>query len=331
MTKWKVYPVMPTYEVSDEGQLRNKKTKRVLSLRRMKNGYLQASMESKGKKHKPTMNRAVALTFLGEPEDPKMVARMKNGDRADNRLSNIEWATWSTVNTEMDNSNRPGLMHAYMATSEDDSEQVVYDSKSEAIAASGVGRVAFETAVRDVEPINGRIWERTEKVEPEEDADVRIIPGYTDCKASSDGLIWKHRTGWTKGSLKATDYYSIVFYDVEERVSRVIALTFIGLPPTLTSQVNHMDGDTKNNALSNLEWTTPGENTQHAVDTGLNDNRVSVVQLKDGIKVAEYTSIKVAGQAMVTQELSTSLNAAKVCITNSSRNGSKAYGFTWSR
>jgi hypothetical protein len=52
---------------------------------------------------------------------------------------------------------------------------------------------------------------------------------------------------------------------------RLFAICFIQNPEN-KSEVNHRDGVKSNNSLSNLEWVTPKENTNHAVRTGLQDN-----------------------------------------------------------
>lgn len=69
-----------------------------------------------------------------------------------------------------------------------------------------------------------------------------------------------------RGSLDTKGYVKITLYKNGARhtqgAHRFVAQAFIPNPENKT-QVNHLDGDKQNNAVSNLEWCTNAENQQH--------------------------------------------------------------------
>jgi hypothetical protein len=76
-------------------------------------------------------------------------------------------------------------------------------------------------------------------------------------------------------------------------VHRLVAQAFIPRPPHC-NEVNHLDGDKRNNSLENLEWTTHSANLKHAYATGLFKNSMSaneVLALKEllanGVSISE--------------------------------------------
>lgn len=59
----------------------------------------------------------------------------------------------------------------------------------------------------------------------------------------------------------------------KERIHRLVAYVFIPNPDNLP-QINHKDGNTKNNNVNNLEWVTHSENMLHAYKHGLISKKV---------------------------------------------------------
>ena len=74
-----------------------------------------------------------------------------------------------------------------------------------------------------------------------------------------DNGVGYNRVGLYAGNNKHKLYY----------VHRLLAMAFIDNPEN-KDFINHIDGNPKNNILSNLEWCTKSENGLHAFKLGLN-------------------------------------------------------------
>lgn len=82
------------------------------------------------------------------------------------------------------------------------------------------------------------------------------------------------------------------------RVHRLVAIAYLDNPEN-KPYVNHIDGCRSNNNLENLEWCTPAENTQHAVQTGLMQpsREKKVIQYSlSGEKIQEFVSLSEAAR-----------------------------------
>ena len=82
-------------------------------------------------------------------------------------------------------------------------------------------------------------------------------------------------------------------------VHRLVAMAFLSVSED-GDQVNHIDGNKKNNDVSNLEWCTGSDNLIHAVSTGLykTKQRECAISL-DGIEWIEYKSFAEASKELV--------------------------------
>jgi hypothetical protein len=82
--------------------------------------------------------------------------------------------------------------------------------------------------------------------------------------------VWGCDGKRVRGSLNSKGYVQITVAAGQKiLLHRLVAALFLDSPLVDQTQINHIDGNKRNNAVSNLEWCTPSENVRHAVRIGL--------------------------------------------------------------
>lgn len=107
-----------------------------------------------------------------------------------------------------------------------------------------------------------------------------FIPNIKDYYTINDaGEIYSDNSGLMKIRNKGNTEYQIINFQQMDgtkktfRVHRLVLMAFSPVEKMEELEVNHIDGNKKNNRLSNLEWVTSSENQRHAFRTKLNIGR----------------------------------------------------------
>ena len=82
----------PNYQVSNQGNVRNIKTGRILKQRLRKDGYKDVIIHLEGKKYNKTVHKLVANAFLENLDNKKCVDHIDN-NKENNNFDNLRFAT----------------------------------------------------------------------------------------------------------------------------------------------------------------------------------------------------------------------------------------------
>ena len=280
------------WQVSSEGRCRN-------SRGGISHGYLASSgyCEVKICGRIFQVQRLVAHAFLGPP--PSVAAGQVNhidGNGSNNRKDNLEWASHSE-NMRHSYATNPSRGNAgskrarpVMIRSLGSCTWTRFSSIK--LAAQKLGQLS--ATVRSRCQRNLRVDGYEYKFAPPQQVELpgeewrsmisprsgRLVSGRN---VSSHGRVNNTKTGRVSFGRMRKDGYLVTRIELgsqsqyrDERVHRLVAASFLGLPPTSEhSQVNHKDGNKSNNAVENLEYVTPAENTAHRYATMKGRNPLS--------------------------------------------------------
>lgn len=128
----------------------------------------------------------------------------------------------------------------------------------------------------------------------------RPIDDYPSYRVSDQGRVQNQKTGRIlKDADDGNGYRMVVLCsDGKCRSTKVHKLVATAFIPDHASglEINHIDGDKSNNAVSNLEWVDRSKNMTHAISKGLWDTRRPVRVIETGeVYASELECAKAIG------------------------------------
>ena len=328
--EWKpIGPEYPGYYASSDGRIRGLKGK-IFSRKPSKAGYIGCNViNDKGKTVGRQVHVLVATAFIPNAEAKPIVNHI-NSIRHDNRVENLEWATYSENSGPMNlNKLRGDNRRRVIQYSLSGQLIQVWDSVTQAALSVDSGVTYISQACLDMmSSYRGYRWRYYEDTVQQPDGEEwkSIVYKGRELEVSNLGRVRTTR-GQIIGHETDHGYMFIKCNSIHVGIHRLVCLAWRPIENPEMFFVNHIDNNSKNNRLENLEWVTALGNRDHYCRNFLvrgNSNQGRPVEqlTRDGEVIAVFGSAKEAFEKTGIQ----CTNISKVCQGKTLKS---AGGFVW--
>lgn len=260
-------------------------------------GYTRLTITNDSGEYKDiSFHILVAKTWIENKEDKPYVNHI-DGNRSNNRVSNLEWVTPSencykrTVHPEVTTA-----IKAAQCDPETGEIIKVWPTARDAAKYFNCNANSIRMAWNSGEIISGYKWRKGQDVEiVEEDWKKLTLDKIREIEVSSIGRI-KMPSGIITYGSNHNGYRTVSIKDKNYKVHRLVCMAFKPIDNCEDYVVDHIDSDKSNNNLENLEWVTNQVNVQRSRDKGfINSSKVCQFS-SEGIYIKTYMSISEASR-----------------------------------
>lgn len=288
------------YEVSNTGKIKSL-IRGIIMKTSSDTGYETIDLQVNSHKKRARVHRLVATAFIDNPNKFPEVDH-KNGDKFDNKASNLEWVTGSEnciraqdtiVRHHAVGINQLSLNGEFIKT---------FKSIKEASTTTGVHNRNIRSACNgEYHQSGGYKWEYVDKRVKEEIPEGKHHPDHPGYIITTGGRIFSLKTNrYMTPRKRDNGYLSVMLALGKDRclkffyIHTLVATVYIPKEPG-KDRVNHKDLDKSNNRVENLEWVTAKENAVHAMETGSNACKRPVIQYSlDDVEIQRFPSLSAA-------------------------------------
>jgi hypothetical protein len=334
MEEWKSLESIdfPNYMGSTYGRLKNRFDRIIKGS--LHGGYYRTGIvNNKNQTKSVLIHTLIARIFLGPPPDDTYTVDHIDGNRINNHVTNLRWASpkEQRMNQKREGKRRSSKPITQMAS--DGTEIFTWLKIRDASAFLGLSHTNLSKVCKNGNSLGGYKWKYCLDDIPGEIWKEISSEEFEPVSVSNKGRYYKHtseKIGFGFDNHAGYKLINLKFSNKKKKarfLHDLIAQAFLGETPE-NCIVNHKDGNKKNNKVENLEYITYSENTKHAYDSGLVKNKINkgnsvpINQLSlEGEFIATFPSAKEANRKL---GISTS-NISSVCNGNRPNAG----GYKW--